>query len=342
MMNVADYFKPFDPIPKNEITIGNTLFRFCTSKYVIDKTYQEKTTVIAVTGPKSDNIYLGSLDQFRDFVSYNCKVSEIDKVIPKFIPPAEIKTVSKLVPGQLNSNSRNVGVLNTTEEENKKPKVKTEAETLLEDSKEGILSAVKDFFAEKEKKVDLDKLIQDAPVFKFSRTDQNGTTITSELPGGITSKSFVNGNIVVTMATVNVYTDPLTGAGFSTTFTYDFTDKRFQELFFEQSLETMSIGLSLGFNFSSIMPSLPNIPTNIVEGGKAQQTDGSGKTTNDIKLDFNFGKQKFKQQMELRKDFLTRLVPNSMFSVNLKTGATEFHNVKEELDKVLEKDKQKK
>lgn len=337
MMNVSDYFKPFDPIPQNEITIGNTLFRFCTNKYVINQTYQEKTTVIAVTGANPNNIYLGSLDQFRDFLTYNCKVSEIDKVIQKFIPPAEVQTISRLVPGQLDNNSRNFGTLNTREEK-EKPKVKTEAEALLDSNKEGILNAVKDFFEEKQKTVDLDKLIQDAPIFKFSRTDQNGNKITSELPGGITSKSFVNGNIIVSMATVNVYTDPITGAGFSTTFTYDFADERFQELFFKQSLKTMNIGLSMGFNFSSVMPSLPEVPTDIVEGGKGKKSNGSNSTTNDVKLDFNFGQQKFKQQMQLRKEFLTRLVPSSMFSINLKTGETEFHNIKEELEKIKEKD----
>lgn len=339
LQKVGDFFKPFDPIPQNEISIGNTLFRFCTSKYVVDQTYREETTVIAVTGSKTNNIYIGTLDQFKDFVSHNCKVSEIENELQKFIPPAETQIITQLKPGKPATASRSIGALTTSREENEKPKIKTEAEALLDSNKEGILNAVKDFFKEEQKTVDLDKLIQDAPIFKFSRTDQNGNKVTSELPGGITSKSFINGNIVLSMATVNVYTDPLNGAGFSTTFTYDYTDKRFQELFFKQSLKSMSIGLSLGFNFSSIMPSLPKIPTDIVEGDKAQKTEGSGSSTNDVKLDFNFGQQKFKQQMELRKEFLTRLRPSSMFSINLKTGATVFHNTQEELDKILEKDK---
>ncbi len=133
------------------------------------------------------------------------------------------------------------------------------------------------------------------------------------------------------MATVNVYTDPFNGEGQSTTFLYQFQDKRFQELFFKQSFKSMSIGLSMGFNFSAIVPSLPKIPTGVV--GKEQ---GSSETKSDFDMDLNFAQQKFKQQMKLRKDFLTVLEPVVMFSVDLKTGVKTFHNIKAEVEQARE------
>jgi hypothetical protein len=181
--------------------------------------------------------------------------------------------------------------------------------------------------SEKKEAVDLENLIQPAPVFKFNKKNADGSSVEIEIPGGITSKSYINGNIVVSMSTVNVYSDVLNGEGTSTTFVFQYQDKRFQELFFKQSIKSMTIGLSLGFNFSAIVPTLPKVPITIEENGKAVLPKNE---KSEFEMDFNFAQQKFKQQMELRKDFFTLNDPVMMISTNLKTGERLIHNVQQE------------
>ena len=234
---------------------------------------------------------------------------------------SEIQTVTTVI-------SESVALQRNETSENEEGQ--TEAEATLEAHRTDILSAVENFFASENKEVDLEHLIEPAPILKFTKKEADGSSVAMEIPGGMTSKSYINGNIVVSMSTVNVYSNVLTGEGISTTFVFQYQDRRFQELFYEQVIESTSIGLSLGFNFSAISPTIPKVPTTIEEKGKAKSKDGNS----EFNMNLNFAQQKFKQQMELRKDFFTMNSPVMMISTDLKTGHRVVHNVQEEKKKV--------
>ena len=322
---LSDYFD--GSYSQSEVLVGGTLFLF--SRLTVEHEGYYDVTAILKNGAAT---YTATQKQFDAFLQDNCTIDQIDTVVPKFMDVTEIQISEEAVELQPVQRSRR----NNTTEEDKKKKAKTESENILEQNKTDILSAVKDFFAsEKKEAVDLDNLIQPAPIFKFTKKNPDGSSIEMEIPGGITSKSYINGNIVVSMSTVNVYSDVLNGEGFSTTFVFQYVDKRFQELFFKQSISSMSIGLSLGFNFSAIVPKLPEVPTTIAEKGKASDPQ---KENSEFEMDFTFAQQKFKQQMELRKDFFTLNDPIMMVSTNLKTGERIIHNVQKEKEKVEEKE----
>lgn len=320
--NLSDYFVTED-FQSEDVLIGTTLFQF--NKL----TYLNEEYAFVFLG--SDQIiYVANKDQFDAFLATNCPLSQLEVEIPKFFSKAEVQTISRIVP--VAESSQTIQLLKARTDEN--PQIKTEAENLLEQNKTDILSAVKDFFANDQKEIDLDQLIEPAPVFKFNKKNTDGSSIEMEIPGGMTSKSYINGNIVVSMSTVNVYSDVLNGEGFSTTFVFHYQDRRFQELFFKQVIKSTSIGLALGFNFSTIVPKLPKIPTDIAEKGKA--TDPS-KGNNEFEMNFSFAQQKFKQQMELRKDFYTLNRPVMMISTNLKTGERIVHNIPKEIEEAEKK-----
>jgi hypothetical protein len=314
---LSDYFD--GSYSQNEVLIGGTLF-LISRLTVENEGYYNVTTFLR----NGEAIYTATQKQFDAFLETDCTIDQIESTVPKFMDVTELQ-ISEVV-AERQPQRRTVRE-NTTEEDKKK-NAKTEAENLLEENKTDILSAVKDFFAsEKKEAVDLENLIQPAPVFKFNKKNADGSSVEIEIPGGITSKSYINGNIVVSMSTVNVYSDVLNGEGTSTTFVFQYQDKRFQELFFKQSIKSMTIGLSLGFNFSAIVPTLPKVPITIEENGKAVLPKNE---KSEFEMDFNFAQQKFKQQMELRKDFFTLNDPVMMISTNLKTGERLIHNVQQE------------
>jgi len=313
---LSDYFNTNNT--QDDVVIENNLFLF--NRFTIHNDGSYGVTVLLNYG---ETVYTATQTQFEAFVEDNCTIDQLESKVAQYMNEGEFRSYQEVVPKV--SQESSVGLFN--DDEDPKKGAKTEVEAILEANKTDILSAVKSFFANEEKKeINIADLVAQAPSFVFKEQKSDGSTVEITRPGGVTTMSYINGNVVLSKSTVITYTDVLKNKGETITFLYAFRDKRFQELFFKQVLKSTSIGLSLGFNFSALSPKIPTVPTEIKQDGKAKPKNGG----NDFNMDLNFAQQKFEQVLKLRRDFLTINEPVMMFSNDLETNALKIYNIKEQ------------
>ncbi len=164
---IGNYLKSINYYQLQEVVVGDHLFQFQRST-----TDQIKSVTIS-SGTNIDNIYIADATTFNAFLDHNCLINDISTEINQFIAPAEKVETTQLVAGKPIERNKGINIFEVNEVEEEQETEESPAESLLNENKEDILKAVKDFFAEPNKTIDLEQLIEPAPFFEFTKEKED-------------------------------------------------------------------------------------------------------------------------------------------------------------------------